>query len=153
MAIVNPTDITALDGITPPSTSDPTNFDARADALLTALPTLQSQINTTADQTYGNALDAFTSASQASTSAAAASASASESSLSAISASSAGNAAKWTAGTSFGEGTCCWSPVDFQTYRKITEGTSTTGEPTVTPGTWRSLAPVNHLANLSLGII
>lgn len=53
-----PDDIDALDGLTPPSQSDPDNFRARGDAFLGAFPTLQSQINTTADQTYDNAVEA-----------------------------------------------------------------------------------------------
>ncbi len=42
------TTITALP--VPPSTSDPANFDTRADAFLGALPTLRSEINTVSSE-------------------------------------------------------------------------------------------------------
>jgi hypothetical protein len=44
--------ITALP--TPPSTSDPTNFDARADAFLAALPTFQAEANAQAANLVGS---------------------------------------------------------------------------------------------------
>ena len=47
---------------TPPSTSDPTNFDARGDAFLGALPNFQTQTNDQAVTTYNNAVEAFQSA-------------------------------------------------------------------------------------------
>lgn len=43
---------------TPPSTTDPGNFDARADAFLGALPAFQSQTDSQATTTYNNALAA-----------------------------------------------------------------------------------------------
>ena len=57
-----PTNIDALDGKTPPSSSDPDNFRARGDAFLGAFPLLQDQINDIADVTYDNATDAYDSA-------------------------------------------------------------------------------------------
>lgn len=74
MAVVSPTPIAALP--TPPSTSDPTNFDIRADTFLTALPTFRSQANDLATNAFNNATDAATSATTATTKAAEALASA-----------------------------------------------------------------------------
>lgn len=55
MAISSPVAVTALP--TAPSSTDPTTFDARADALLAALPTFRSEINNVATNVYNNALD------------------------------------------------------------------------------------------------
>jgi hypothetical protein len=57
---VSPVAISALP--TPPTTSDPTSFDARADATLVAQQTMVPQINSAAAATYTNALAAFESA-------------------------------------------------------------------------------------------
>lgn len=65
MAVVAPTPIDALP--TPPSTSDPANFDSRADAFLGALPDLVTQTNALGDNVYDNATDAATSATTATT--------------------------------------------------------------------------------------
>lgn len=54
---INPTPLP-----TPPSTSDPANFDPRADAFLGGLPTFQTQTNELAAATYQNALDSVNSA-------------------------------------------------------------------------------------------
>ena len=71
MAIVSPTAISALP--TPPSTSSPSDFDAKADAFLGAFPGLQAQINAISTVNYGNATDAYNSANTAAAQAAAAS--------------------------------------------------------------------------------
>ena len=54
---VNPTPLPV-----PPSTSDPANFDPRADAFLGALDGFQTQTNALALVTYDNAVEAFNSA-------------------------------------------------------------------------------------------
>jgi hypothetical protein len=54
MPIVNPTPPTPLP--VPPSSSDPGNFDVRADTFLGALDDFQTQTNSLATVTYGNAL-------------------------------------------------------------------------------------------------
>lgn len=74
MAVVAPTPIDALP--TPPSTSDPTNFDSRADAFLGGLPDFGSQANALATNVFDNATDAATSAATATTKASEAAASA-----------------------------------------------------------------------------
>lgn len=55
---------------TPPSRNDPVNFRPRGDAFLGALPVLQTEMQTVADVTYSNAVDAETAATNAATSAA-----------------------------------------------------------------------------------
>ena len=51
-----------------PTTLDPTNFDLRADALLSALPQMVSQINSVALTTYSNAVQSENAAAAASVS-------------------------------------------------------------------------------------
>ena len=58
MSITTPVPITAMDGITPPSTDAPASFDSRGDATLGALPALQTQSNALATVNYNNALSA-----------------------------------------------------------------------------------------------
>jgi hypothetical protein len=74
LAVVAPTPIDALP--TPPSTSDPANFDSRADAFLGALPDFGTEANALATNVFDNATDAATSAGTASTKATEAAASA-----------------------------------------------------------------------------
>lgn len=92
-------EIDAITG-TPPSTSDPANFDTRADAFVGAFPTLQTQLNTFADQANDLAedVDGLTTAAVNTV-----------------------GATKWVTGT-FADGDVRWSPTDYQTYRKV--GTS-----------------------------
>lgn len=61
---------------TPPSRDDPSNFAARGDAFLGALPTLQTQLNSVSTTNYNNAVETNTSATNASNSATAAATSA-----------------------------------------------------------------------------
>lgn len=84
-----PNNITSLP--VPPTASDTSTFDARADAFLLALPTMTEQLNSANATTYANVLEAATLATTASTAAtnasnaaAAASASASNANASAI---------------------------------------------------------------------
>lgn len=78
---------------TPPSSSDPGNFDSRADAFLGQFPTFQSQANALATNVYNNALEAFTSANNAASSASAANTSATNSANSATASSNSASAA------------------------------------------------------------
>lgn len=72
-----PTAPTAIDALpTPPSTSDPVNFDSRADDFLGALPDFRSQANALGTSVYNNAVEAATSATTATTKATEAAASA-----------------------------------------------------------------------------
>lgn len=51
---------------TPPSTTDPQNFDPRADAFLGSLPTNQAEMNSLGTNVYDNALKTYNSANDAS---------------------------------------------------------------------------------------
>lgn len=73
MSQTAPTPITALG--TPPSTSDPANFDTRGDALLTQLPTTVTEMNALGTVTYNNAVDCYNNATAAAASQTAAAAS------------------------------------------------------------------------------
>jgi hypothetical protein len=90
---------------TPPLTTDPVNFDARADTLYgTSLPAVITAINTWAGQTNtvaGEINTAVDDAEQA-----------------VLAAEAAANATLWVSG-SFAEGAVRYSPTDFQTYRKV----------------------------------
>ena len=104
---ISPTPIDALP--TPvPSSADPANFDARADALLTALPDAVDQINDVADVTYDNAVEAVNAASAADASASIAS--------------SASGAAVWNAATNYASYAAAISPITYQTYRRSPPG-------------------------------
>lgn len=97
----------------PPLTTDPTNFDTRADTLYgTSLPATIASINTWRGQ-------ANTVAGEVNTNAASALASA-------TAAASIIDAVKWVSGTTYEIGDPVWSPIDFLTYRRKTDGAGTT---------------------------
>jgi len=132
MAIVSPTAISALPN--PPSTSSPSDFDARADAFLGALPGLRSEVNAISTVNYGNALDAYNSAATAAAQAAIAS-TASTNAISAL------GAPGWVSGTTYTIGTAVWSPINYGIYRRLTAGGGTT-DPSLDPTNWSSLGSV-----------
>lgn len=108
--------ITALP--TPPSRDDPSNFSARADAFLGALPTFATEANALAVDVNADAADA--------TAAAAAAA-------------AAAGAAKWVSGTTYAEGAVVWSPSTYFVYRRKTAGAGTT-DPASDSTNWASIA-------------
>ena len=83
-APVAPTAVTVLP--TPPTVADPTTFDARADATLTAQQAMVPQVNSSNSTTYDNAVIAYNSATSATASASAASTSETNAANSAITA-------------------------------------------------------------------
>ncbi len=107
--------ITALP--TPPSRDDPTNFRARADAFLAALPTFTTEANATAADVLANAASASSAAAVAQVAA---------------------SVTKWISGTSYAQGVCVWSPIDFQTYRCKVAGSWTT-DPSADSTNWALL--------------
>lgn len=135
MPLVVPTNITALQGITPPSTSSPENFDPRADAFLGALPTLQNQINTIAGETNTNASYANEKATEAETSAAAALVSQNAANASALSAAQSAGAAMWVSG-SYTTGAVAWSPLNGLVYRRKSPGGASPTDPSLDPTKW-----------------
>lgn len=131
------TTITALP--TPPSRSDPTNFNARSDAFLGALPTFVTETNTVASEVNTNATNAATAASNAAASKLLADNSANAAASSAATAASVAGATKWISGTAYTQGQCTWSPITFLTYRcKV--NTSGTTDPSADNTNWMLLS-------------
>ena len=140
MPLVVPTTPSALP--TPPSTSDPTNFDTRADAFLSALPTNQTQVNQLALDTYTNASYSQTQANSALASANTAAVQAASAAASAASAALASGAAKWVTGTTYSNGNVVWSPTTYQTYRcKYASPTVSNTDPALDGTNWAQLMP------------
>ncbi len=90
---------------TPPSRADSTNFSARADAFLGALPTFAAEAEATRVEVNTNATAATVAAADA--------------------ANTTGVIA-WVSGTTYAIGNCRFSPSNFKTYRRKTAGAGTT---------------------------
>jgi len=138
------TTITALP--TPPTRSDPTNFSARADAFMAALPqfvtdtnTVASEVNATATAAANSATQAASSVVQANSAVAQASNYATAAANSAAAAGVASGASIWVSGTTYSAGDCRWSPITFATYRRKTAGSGTT-DPSLDPTNWAILS-------------
>lgn len=134
-----PTTITALP--TPPSRSDPANFASRGDAFLGALPTFATEVNTVALEINTNASTASTAATNASLSEIAAEAAQ-------AAAEAASNATVWVSGITYSTGDVRWSPIDFASYRRKTNGAGTT-DPSADTTNWASLGSSSGLVLLS----
>ena len=110
MALTAPTPITALPA--PPSTSDPANFDTRADAFLGALPAFGQELNRAAAVTHANASEATEQMRQdlqaASGAKQAAEAAAAQAAQHAASASQASRARSWAAGQAWQVNDVVW---------------------------------------------
>lgn len=104
---------------TPPSRTSPGTFSDRTDAFLGALPGFVSEANALATE-------AETNASTASAAAITATSKAADAVAAADAAAASSNATKWISGTTYAEGDVVWSPVDYQTYRRIVSGAGTT---------------------------
>lgn len=130
------TTITALP--TPPSTSDPANFDTRADAFLAALPTFRSEVNTVAGEVNTNATTATTGATTATAQATTATNKALEAANSAAAAAASAGATLWVTGTNYTAPAVVISPTNFAAYRTTTSGTSSTDPAADTSGRWVS---------------
>lgn len=133
------TTITALP--TPPSRSDPANFSTRADAFLGALPTFATETNAVASEVNAVQSNVSATAAAASDSASAAAASAVEAAASAATAQSVTSAGKWVSDTSYTEGQTVWSPINFQSYRRKTNGAGTT-DPSLDETNWAVIGAV-----------
>lgn len=117
---------------TPPSRNDPTNFSARGDAFLGALPTFATEANALAVAVNADAVSADADAATAATKAA-------EAAASAAAAAAASGAIKWVSGTTYQEGAVVWSPIDFLSYRRKSTGGGTT-DPSSDETNWVALA-------------
>ena len=104
----------------PPLTTDPVNFDTRADtlygtslpAVITATNTWSGQANTVAGEVNTNATNAQAAATTASAASAAAIA--------------ASNATQWNSGQAYLTGAVVWSPINYLSYRANTNTSGTT---------------------------
>lgn len=137
MAVTVPSQITALP--VPPSTSSPTDFDAKADAFLGAFPTFRSEINTVATQTYDNAAEAQAQATIATTQAGLAANQVTLAQNSATQAAASAGAAAWVSGTTYSLGAVVWSPITYLIYRRIVAGAGTT-DPSSDLTNWAALS-------------
>jgi hypothetical protein len=116
---------------TPPSRDDPSNFAARADAFLGALPAFAAETNTVASEVDASALIASASAAAAVVAETAAEAAAEAANQSA-------NVTKWISGTTYVQGANVWSPINYLSYRRKTNGAGTT-DPSADSTNWAAL--------------
>jgi len=107
----------------PARTDAPATFISKADTFLAAIVTMQSELNTSIGQMN-------TDIGQANTDAASAAASAATADQTA-------NTTLWVSATSYAQGDCVYSPIDFYTYRAKT-ATSGTTDPSLSAD-WQSL--------------
>jgi hypothetical protein len=122
---------------TPPSRNDPTNFAARADAFLGALPTFQTEANALEVAVDADAVAAAASAASAASSVTAAQAAE-------AGAAAAANVTKWVSGTTYTEGAVVWSPINFLSYRRRTTGGGTT-DPSADSTNWVQAAGTGNV--------
>lgn len=117
-----------------PQTTDPANFDSRADTLLgTALPAFRDAVNVWADE--ANALAATVNADAV------------ISAANALAAAAAGNAVVWVSGGPFVVGDGRYSPITGLSYRCIVDNTGTT-DPSADATNWVALNPDNSVNNI-----
>jgi len=121
--------ITALP--TPPTRDDPANFASRADTFLAALPDFATEANALASAVNADEIAAAASA-------AAAAASETAAAASAEAAENASNASVWVSGTTYAIGDVRFSPIDFKSYRRKTNGGGTT-DPSADSTNWEPL--------------
>lgn len=117
---------------TPPSRNDPTNFAARGDAFLGALPTFATEANALAVDVNADAVLAAASAVDAEDAVTAAEAAA-------AGAAAAANVTKWISGTTYAEGVVVWSPITYLSYRRKSAGAGTT-DPSADGTNWAQAA-------------
>lgn len=121
---------------TPPSRSQsPDTFSTDADTFLGALPDFATEANTQADylDTLAAAVDADAVAAAAS--AAAALVSENNAEAAAAAAAATADAELWVSGTTYAIGDNVFSPLNYQTYRRITNGAGTT-DPSLDGTNW-----------------
>jgi hypothetical protein len=122
--------VPALPGPVPQST-DPINFDARADATLGALPSVIAGMN--AQNMENNALNVAINATVA-----AASVSANAALEAAAAAASSAGAQPWASGATYALGASAWSPLNGRSYRRTVAGAGTL-DPSLDATNWRPI--------------
>lgn len=122
-----------------PSAADPTNFASKADALLAALPTFITQANALEVNVEASESASAASAAAALSSSNDSAASATDAEASALAAASGSSAPAWISGTTYSVGQVVFSPINHQSYRRITNGTGTT-DPSTDTTNWTILS-------------
>lgn len=116
----------------PPTRSDPVNFNPRADAFLSALPTFATE---------ANELQADVNAKQTAAALSASNAAAAE-----LAANAAANVTAWVSGTNYDVGNVRYSPITYLSYRRKTAGAGTT-DPSADSTNWQL---INGTGNVDL---
>lgn len=125
---------------TPPiQRGDRVTFSSRVDAFITWLVTAVTQFGLVAANVYNNAVDAFNNATAAAASALGASTSASQAAASAGAAANASGAPAWVSGTTYTAGQVRYSPIDYRSYRRKTNGAGTT-DPSADSANWQLIS-------------
>lgn len=138
-----PTPITGYG--TPPSSADPANFDARADAKVAADVVFVTEANALGANVYANALEAATSATSAATAKTAAEAAQAAAVANAAAAAGSAGAAPWASG-SYNAGVSARSTVNYRIYVARTTGAKPT-DPSADPTNW-GLSVSNDLQDI-----
>jgi hypothetical protein len=111
----------------PPLTTDPANFDTRADTLYgTSLPAVITATNTWSGQANTVAGEVNTNATTATTARIAAEAAEAAAEAAQAAAQSASNATKWVSGQAYVAGNVVWSPSNYLSYRAVGATSGTT---------------------------
>lgn len=146
-----PTPITPY--ATPPSSDDPVNFDARADAKVADDVAKVAEYNALAENVYDNAVEAEGSASDALTAKAAAESAQAAAQANADAAAASAGATAWNAATNYSSGVRVWSSIDQQLYRRVVPGVSAT-DPANDSTNWALVRSVaESLSLLNAGVI
>lgn len=132
--------MTVWDGLIVPTRSDPANFPARGDDMMSRFPLFQTQINTISGQFNATAIAVAAAQVAAEAAATAASGSATAAAASATAAAVTAGAAPFVAATSYAQYAAAISLVDFQTYRRKVAGVNAT-DPANDPTNWQ-LIPI-----------
>lgn len=133
-----PTPITPYSGI-PPSSQDPANFDARADAKVAEDAEKIVEFNALAENVNDNAQEALASAAASLSYKNGAESAASAAAGSASAAAANAGAVVWVSGTTYAIGFRAWSPTNQRVYVRKTAGAGTT-DPSADPTNWAFLA-------------
>ena len=110
----------------PSRSTDPATFAIEADAFVGALPAFGTQANAQASYLDALAIAADADAVAAAASAVDAEGFADDAAASAANAAAAADVSAWVSGATYAIGVCVFSPIDFQTYRRATNGAGTT---------------------------
>lgn len=137
MAQTAPPTVDALP--TAPTTTDPTTFAARMDALIAAFYSFRTQLIALAVNVYNNAVDAYNNTLNGQAVVNAATVQANLAAASAATVAETANAAAWVSGYSYPQYANAISLIDYQTYRRKLAGSSTV-DPNLDAINWISLS-------------